>query len=98
MDGYPHGRGIKLHLANGVELAVRFIIVSDSPKSNSPEVFPEIMSFPLVSQSHIMNDTFSIDELLEALDRCCKSSPGPDCIHNEYFATSRLQARSFYCP
>jgi len=45
MGGYPHGRGIKSQLANGVGLAIRFIIVSDLVKSNTSEVFPEIGSW-----------------------------------------------------
>jgi hypothetical protein len=29
MNSYPHGRGIKLQVTNGVGLAIRFVIVSD---------------------------------------------------------------------
>jgi hypothetical protein len=42
---YLHGRGIKSQLASGAGLAVRFLVVSDSWKSNSSEVFPEIGSW-----------------------------------------------------
>jgi hypothetical protein len=42
MGDYSCGRGIKLQLANGVGLAIRFIIASDVLRSNSSEVFPEI--------------------------------------------------------
>jgi hypothetical protein len=44
MGNYPHGRAIKSQLANGVGLPVRFIIVSDLVKSNSSEVFSEVVS------------------------------------------------------
>jgi hypothetical protein len=37
--------GMTSQLANGVRLAVRFIIASDSLKSNSSEVFPDIGSW-----------------------------------------------------
>jgi hypothetical protein len=42
MGSYSHDRGIKLQLASGTGLAIRFITVSDSWKSNSSYVFPEI--------------------------------------------------------
>jgi hypothetical protein len=42
MGVYSHGRSIKSQFTNGAGLAVRFLIVSNSWKSKSYEVFPEI--------------------------------------------------------
>jgi hypothetical protein len=42
MGGYPHGRGIKLQLADGVGLVVMFVIASDFWQSNSSGVSLDI--------------------------------------------------------
>jgi hypothetical protein len=63
--------------------------------NNSSETLP--LNFtPHVTEAY--NTTFTMDELLAALERCCNLYLGPDGIRNEMLSPFCPQARSFFCP